>query len=316
LVDLENGSLCNGIKLDHICGATRLIGQANDDQVVCRGELEVDSLMCRGVQLTDIRGPLWFDGKRMLLGAWTQAQDATTPVPRLTARVFGGTLQSDAQLLLDATGGFEVRLELNEADVASLLRDLAKHPVQVRGRTAAQLALSGNGQGIHSWRGRGGLQLRDTDLYELPFVLSLLKTLRTGSTDRTAFTEADLDFRLQGDHTYLDRIDLRGDALTLKGVGEMNRQREVHLNFYTVVGREDSYVAAIRPLLGMASRRFLVVKVRGSIDRPQMTREVLPGLNETLQQWFPEAAATAVDNPPEKQIRRTGRLQSEARLRR
>lgn len=156
------------------------------------------------------------------------------------------------------------------------------------------LALRGNQQGRQTWRGQGALQMRNTDFYELPFVLSLVKTLRTGSTNRSAFDEVAMDFRIQGEHTYLDHVDLRGDALTLKGTGELNRQRDVNLDFYTIVGRENAYIEAVRPLLGMASRRFLMVKVRGPMDQPTMTREVLPGLNDTLQELFPEAGLAPI----------------------
>ncbi len=197
-------------------------------------------------------------------------------------------MQCDAQMMLDEEGSFETRMELAGADLAAILRDYGNPLGRIDGRAHSFLTLSGTRQGTHTWRGQGGIRLRETNLYELPIVLSLLRTLRTGSTDRSAFDEADIDFRLQGEHAYLDHVDLRGDALTLKGIGELSRDLDVNINFYTVVGREDSYVAAVRPLLGMASRRMLVVKVRGPLDRPEMTREVLPGLNESLQQWFPE----------------------------
>ena len=65
----------------------------------------------------------------------------------------------------------------------------------------------------------------------------------------------------------------------------------------------------------MASRRFLMVKVQGTLDSPRMTREVLPGLNETLQPLFPEVAAPTgaeaiADRVPENGgIQRAGWLQ-------
>ncbi len=158
----------------------------------------------------------------------------------------------------------------------------------VRGRASGAFRIGGTHHGAHTYRGAGTAQLRDTNLYELPFMLALMRTMRTGSRDRTAFTESDMEFRVQGNHLYFDRLDLQGDALTMKGVGEMNVDREIDLSFYTVVGREDAYFPLVRPLLGMASRRFLVVRAGGTIDEPIMSREVLPGLNDTLRQLFPE----------------------------
>jgi hypothetical protein len=159
------------------------------------------------------------------------------------------------------------------------------------GQAWANLNLTGNLHGSHTWSGNGTMQLRNTTLYKLPAVLSLLRTISTGSADRTAFTSCDTAFHLKGKHVYFDQLDLLGDALTLKGVGEMDNNRELNLNFYTMMGREDSYFPALRPLLGMASRRFMLVHVDGNMNNPNMTREVLPGLNDTLRQLFPETVS-------------------------
>ena len=71
----------------------------------------------------------------------------------------------------------------------------------------------------------------------------------------------------------------------------MDFQRKLNLQFYTIVGRETRWIPAIRPLLGEASRQFLLIRVRGSAEQPQMTREVLPVLNESLRRFFPEQTA-------------------------
>jgi hypothetical protein len=38
--------------------------------------------------------------------------------------------------------------------------------------------------------------------------------------------------------------------------------------------------------------------VNGTLNNPQTRQEVLPGLNETLQQLFPEQAQTTADRRP------------------
>ena len=288
-LDLEDGTLGNRWKLEHIVGGAKLIGEANADRFVCRGSVSLDSMTTGGIQIANLHSPFWFDGKRLLLGAWAQPAGAGETPLHLTARVFGGTLQADTQIRMDDLGTFETNLRLDGANIATVARDMKLPVSRIAGAASATLALHGNEQGRQTWRGKGAVHMQNTDLYELPFMLSLVKTLRTGSTNRSAFDEVAIDFRVQGEHTYLDHVDLRGDALTLKGAGELNRQRDVNLDFYTIVGRENSYIEAVRPLLGMASRRFMMVKVRGPLDKPAMTREMLPGLNDTLQELFPEA---------------------------
>jgi hypothetical protein len=287
-LDLEDARLNCGVPCEHLCGRVDLRGGADAVNYACQGDLWIDSTVCHGVQLTDVKGPFWLDGQRLLAGRWANPA-GSKPAPRpVTASVFGGTVEVDAQRQHSAPGQFDLTARLADGELEELAREVAWHRARARGRTWLDLRLEGNGQGPHTWRGNGTVTLRNTELYELPLVLALLQTLRTGSTDATAFTSSDIKFRFQGEHVYFDQLDLAGDALTLKGVGEMNLKRELNLNFYTVMGREDSYLPAIRPLLGLASRRFLLVNVTGTMDNPVMTREVLPGLNETLQQWFPE----------------------------
>ena len=91
------------------------------------------------------------------------------------------------------------------------------------------------------------------------------------------------------DSIYLDRLDFHGDAITLKGTGEMDWQRHINLQFYTMVGRDEVQVPILRPLLGEASRQLMLIQVGGTLDAPEPTRQAFPGLNETLQQIFPEA---------------------------
>jgi hypothetical protein len=317
LVDIENASLELGSRLEHVSGQVTLQGNSRGSQFGCRGELDIESLMVKGTQLTSVRGPIWIDPTRLVAGSWANSPTPGFEPRSVESRVFGGTLQTDFQALSDDEGRFDVRCRIVDADVSEMNRQSVRTPIAVHGRAWADMQLSGNRQGRHALSGSGSVQLRETNLYELPFFLSLFKTMRTGSTDRTAFTASDAQFRLQGDQIYLDRLDLKGDTLTLKGVGEMNLNRDIKLDFYTVVGREDAYFPALRPLLGMASRRFLVVKVTGNMDDPQMSREVLPGLNDTLRQLFPEegpepsAGVVKLDSiePAGDAIRRTSATQ-------
>ena len=69
VLDVESGTLRNELKLDEMHGAVRLTGEKTANDFYCRGELEIDSLMCRGVQVTQIRGPLWLDSRQMILGS-------------------------------------------------------------------------------------------------------------------------------------------------------------------------------------------------------------------------------------------------------
>ncbi|GAH12502.1 unnamed protein product, partial [marine sediment metagenome] len=159
------------------------------------------------------------------------------------------------------------------------------------GKAFAELVMTGSTRGKHTFNGQGSLQLRDANMYELPIVLAVLNRMSSGKSDNTAFTNSDIAYRISNGYVYFDRFDLSGDAITLKGIGEMSLERQINLDFYSIVGREQLWSPIVRPFLGEASRQFLQIHVDGTLDNPITRQEVLPGLNETLQQLFPEQIA-------------------------
>ena len=114
-----------------------------------------------------------------------------------------------------------------------------------------------------------------------------LKLVTGKPPDRTAFTSSDVDFRIEADRIYFDRIDFDGDAVSLDGRGEMSLDRQVSLTFGTTVGRDDYYTALVRPILKEAGRQLMVIEVSGTLDDPQVHRKPMPQLSERLQQIFP-----------------------------
>ena len=289
-VDLENGSLDAGLPLEHVHGGVRLVGSANTQGFSSVGELAVDSVVAQGVQLTQVIGPLSLDGSRLMLGGWAQqAQDRSRPPRQITAKVFEGSMTADAVIALDEEGAFEVQASLTDADLARISAEAVSQRNKLTGKAQGYVKLAGTRKGKHTYNGSGVVRLRDADIYELPVMVALLKVLSVREPDKTAFNTADLDYRIQGEHIYLDRLDFVGDAITLKGSGEMDWQRNLNVQFYTMVGRDEVQLPVLRPLLGEASRNLMLITVGGTLDQPELKREAFPGLNETLQQIFPEA---------------------------
>ena len=53
----------------------------------------------------------------------------------------------------------------------------------------------------------GTVRLSNADVYELPVMISLLKILSIRPPDQNAFSDATIDYRIEGEHIYFDRID-------------------------------------------------------------------------------------------------------------
>jgi hypothetical protein len=258
-----------------------------------RGELNVDSAMIHGVQLTNFQGPYWCDGRLLVFGAVAD-RDTRHGAPRqITARVLSGLLSLDGMVVLSGSGDFDIQATLANADLTDIARQVAPHQQPPTGKVFGLVHVGGNSQGKHTWRGEGKISLREADLYELPAMIQLLKLLSVQRPDRTAFTNSNIDFRVEGDDLVFERIDFSGDAISLKGKGRMNGQRVLDVKFYPLVGREERQLAIFRPLLGQTGQEFMLIEVTGTLDQPEINRQVFPrldGLDERLSQLFPELA--------------------------
>ncbi len=287
--DVEGGSVKFGLPLDNLRGGVRLTGRYDQRGLQSRGELAIDSLDFHKVQLTRVSGPVSIDGSRVVFGAWTNLDQSAAPARQITASAFGGTLSGEAQVSLAGDGEFFVQGSLSDCDLARVSHEAMPQQRDITGKAHAGIRLTGNSKGTHTLRGEGVVRLRNADIYEVPLMISLLKLLSIREPDKTAFTTSDIDFRVQGDVVYFDRIDFNGDAISLKGRGEMNLQRHLNMYFYTMVGRQNLHLPIVRPAMGLASRQLMLIHVAGTLDQPELERKAFPGLNDTLQQIFPES---------------------------
>ena len=286
--DLEQGRLATAIPVEHIHGGVRLVGGSGPQGALSRGELTIDSAVIRGVQLTQITGPLVIDSQRVIFGAAAE-RDVKGRVPRpITANAFEGQLAVDGQLELTSAGEFQVEATLTSADLAAVAREISPRQKGLSGKVFGDVVMTGTLQGVHTWRGRGHVRLRDADIYELPVMIAMLNLLRVQRPDRTAFTNSHIDFRVEGDDLALDRINFDGDLLCLKGKGRITGQREVDLKFYPQFGRDEEQLPFLRPLVGEASRQFLLIEVTGTLDRQNVTQTVFPTIDQRLAELFPE----------------------------
>jgi hypothetical protein len=118
-------------------------------------------------------------------------------------------------------------------------------------------------------------------------MVALLKTLRGRAPDTNAFNTADLDFRIEGEHVYLKNIVCLGDAINLRGAGELNWDHSVKLAFYPIVGREEPRAPVFDKLLGRASQQIVLIHVGGTLDAPETRTEPFPALAQAFQA-FPQ----------------------------
>lgn len=280
-LDMEQGGLDVGVALDHVHGGLTIAGTTDGEAWHASGELDLDSAIWQGVQLTQVRGPLTMDQTGVRFGALAATPEG--PPRRLTAIMAGGTLEVDGMASASGLGGFTVAATVADANLERLACDCRGTPHRYRGRVFGSIEVSGTRTGTHSLRGEGQLRLRDADIYELPLVVAMLKVLRIKTPDRNAFGSSLVQFRIEGPHAYLDEIELAGDAISLVGNGEVDLDGQLQLTFRSIMGDAETQLPVMKRMLGGASGQFLLLHVDGTLGEPELTTEAFPTLAAALQ---------------------------------
>jgi hypothetical protein len=305
-VGYQQASIDFGLRLENLNGEVRLTGACDGDHFWSRGELAVDSAMYKDFQVTQITGPVWIDDQRILFGTWVDrpqpgqpAPEEEAPPPRsIRGQLFGGAMACDGWVALDATPRYSLRAELTQGDLKRCVQEMGSGSRDLRGTIRAQVQLHGSGRTLNLLGGNGKIELSDADVYELPVMIALLKRLGTRRPDRSAFSQSDIDFRIEGNHIYFDRIKFTGDTMSLVGAGEMNFQSDIRLTLHAMVGRGERDLPLLHDLLGGASQQLMLIHVGGTLQNPETRREPFPGVARALQQL--QSAPDAQVRPPRK----------------
>ncbi|MBS0211273.1 MAG: hypothetical protein JSS27_20195 [Planctomycetes bacterium] len=289
--DLHQNAGKLGVPLDNLNGGVHLRGNFDGKQFQSQGTVHLDSATYRDLQLTDVSGPLWIDDTRLLVGVWADRLLKVAPERHLAAQLYSGTAMVDGWLLFGPQSPYEFQMALNKGSLARWNQEALGNRERLSGDIYAQLTLRGKGKSLHDLGGRGSIELKNANIYELPLMVSLLKVLNLRQPDLTAFTSSDINFRVEGEHLYLDRFDLTGDVVSLLGQGEVNLNRQIHLTFHTMVGANAGRQPMLRTVLGSASQQIMLIHAEGTLDQPQLRSEAFPGVNQALQQLQAELGA-------------------------
>ena len=292
--DCHDNTLRCGVDLRGIFGSVSVAGRSEGGRFESTGELNLDSICYADYQLTEVMGPLWIDNEQVLLGMWADRRKGEKKERHVTGKVYGGTTVADGWIVMGEEPEYAFLSTLSGGSLTRFAQEHIPGNNKLSGEILATVDLRGKGRTRNNLQGRGSIQLRNADIYELPAMVSLLKVLSLRTPDATGFTKSDINFSLQGEHCYLDRIDFDGDAVSLQGKGELNLVKdEVNLTFRTVVGSDSARLPVMKQILGGASQQVLLLHVDGTLKNPQVRRDVLPGVNQALERLQAELNSPA-----------------------
>jgi hypothetical protein len=188
----------------------------------------------------------------------------------LKAPIYSGDVAGQIRVDFTSPLRYEMNLTASQINVAEFARTNLGPKSQISGIANARLYLKGlgAGNGIDSLDGNGAIDLPHGRLYNLPFLLDLLKFLALHGPDRTLFEEFHTAFNVQGPTVTVNRVDLLGSAISLSGKGEFDLlKKEPKLDVYPMWGRiEQLLPPMVRPLPTTLSKNLLTVEVRGKVS--------------------------------------------------
>ncbi len=302
-LDCTAADIQAGIELRNIHGSVRLKGFCDGRKCEQAGELSLDSVTFQDVQFTDLRGPIWIDESSCFLGRWATEKQGIAP-HHLSAKVYDGTLAADAWVAFDELTKYGVEATLADANLRRMMVERFHGQQTFNGKVAADFKLQGAGRSRQSLVGSGEVKVTEANIYELPLLVGLLKVLRNGTPDTTAFNQGEIKFRIDGQHIYLDQLDFLGDAVSLYGQGTTNFDHDLNLVFHGVVGRNDFRLPLVKNIVDRAGEQFMKMYVDGTVSNPQIHTQALPGINQLIQQIQNDLDRTTISDPANPQVAR------------
>jgi hypothetical protein len=203
----------------------------------------------------------------------------------LSADMFGGTVGGEG--LIEFGPHFQYELILKALGLQ--LEEFGKHNLasnaDIEGAARVDLYLKGNGPEVADLKGNGAVDVPSGKLYRLPLLLDLLKALGLRMPDKTAFEQAHMKFEIDSSKLHIQKLDLLGNAVSLRGQGTVNLDgSNLNLDFSVDWGRiPDLMPPPLVALPQMLSDQILKIKLRGKIGDVRFEKELMPGVVEPIK---------------------------------
>jgi AsmA-like C-terminal region len=270
---LHAAALRTGVQLENVTG-----------QVACRGRHNGHRL--EGVVGNFIIKEATIFGTQHLEDIHSQVEvtpDAPEVLkfPGLFARYCGGEVYGPARVEFGPTLRYEMRLTASQVQLEVFARENHLAPnAELSGLASANLYLAGEGADVNTLKGSGNIAVPEGKMYNLPALLPLLKVLGLRPPDRTAFDELRASFDINGMRAHVNNLDLLGDAVSLRGAGDLNLDgSDINLDFNVDWARVPQMLPGdMKKIPHAISDQLLRIKMRGRIGDITCTKEPVPML--------------------------------------
>jgi len=289
---LKDCEIAAGLDLKKASGIVRANGTWDGYQLQNRGTIRLDRIEVLDMTIAGINGPYTMTEDELVLGNRDVIQGRirprdVAPQERIQAQAYGGSLEMDGLISLRAGSNYRFFAELRNALLESYAARHMTDQSNMKGVVNSWIFVTGDGDSSSNLKGKGQLQINPASLYEVPVVLEMLSALNKlnfAVPNRAAFEYALMSFDIHDRSFWFDPIDMVGNALALRGRGTVGFGGDVVMDFFSRPTRSKGLpLSGILPSL---ATQWVNVKVRGTVDKPQVDISQRPKLDESMRQFL------------------------------
>lgn len=213
-------------------------------------------------------------------------------IPTLEGSAGGGRMTGSGAVAI-GRGDFQIRLELSDADLASLVApngatDDKPAPKEkddteaLTGRVSASIAVEGNLHDRSELRGRGDLRVIDGNLYGVPLAIGLLRVAHLTLPVDDHFHSADISYFLQDRSVRVERLKLYSEAMLLDGGGTFDLEAGTVDLAMTTSNPKGLKIGPLTELIDKLRDQLVTIRVTGSLTDPKTKVEQFSGLSNAF----------------------------------
>jgi len=303
-VIFSGGTVTVGVDVNNIYGKVKCEGEWNEFQEIASvGSFDVESLTLNGYQFTQVKGPWEIQNDELIVGSKKAIERVTAdglkpnlpPNERIQGRAIDGTFYLDGKIDLKRPFPYHILIKMQDARLEKFAAEYMSGQRNLRGIMNGWLELWGDSSAPQSpsgrsnttaMKGNGELHIMPAALYELPALMQIFRLIQFVPADNPAFAEAHMMFDIAKNQINFRQITLLGDAINLYGLGFVNFDGRLGMEFRYRVPQTGGPLPFVKGLVGLVANDGWGISLTGTTTEPVAVLRALPKLDPRLNELF------------------------------
>lgn len=170
---------------------------------------------------------------------------------------------------------YKLKLHFTNTDLGEFMKVALKSDKQLSGLLSGQTEFYCKGNGTENISGKGEINLRKGNLFDIPVILSLCNLLNLSLPEKDTFHSARVEYAIANGIVHIERARLISDTVEISGTGDVGLDGKLDM-LAIVEFRNDSFVSGI-PIVGEVKdfliggivRRLTKFEIKGTVTDPK-----------------------------------------------